>query len=274
MTPTPRLIAVLAASSALAALGACNLSTDLDPDDIDVGIAVVEMADNGGGNFVAHPEVQFARNAFFSVENSAARGDACGGPQAIPTGGGGAGTIEFLDAGPTLSWQQGANNTQLVKLVNGTVITYTAPSPAGIAATPGALVTLTVPGADPGFPAMAVTARLAEPLTGIGPINPNPAAGQGLALSWTPTTTANDSAKVEFRIQYSTSGTTPTDEVICRLDDDGAFTVDNGQLFGWRNAQAGSRRVIASRYRSTIVVQGDVQLAFISSFPVTKTTFP
>jgi hypothetical protein len=271
MTSRPRLIAVLAA---LAALGACNLSTDLDTDDIDVGIAIVEMVDQGGGNFVARPTVQFARNAFFTIENSAARGDFCGGPQPIPTPGGGGINIEYLDAGATLSWTEGANNTQLVKLVNGTVITYTSAAVAGIPSTPGALVTLAAPGATPGFPALSVTARLAEPLTGIGPINPDPPAGQGLALAWTPSTTANDSAKVEFRIQYSTGGTTPTDEVICRLDDDGAHTVENGQLFGWRNAVDASRRVIASRYRSTIRVQGDVQFAFISSFAVTKSTFP
>jgi hypothetical protein len=271
MTPTPRLIAVLAA---VAALAACNLSTDLDTDDIDVGIALVSIEDMGGGNFNAVPTVQFARNAFFTIENSAARGDACGGPQPINTGGGGGANIEFLDAGPSLTWTQGATNTTLVKLVSGTAITYAAAAAAGIPSTPGGLVTLTIPGASPGFPAMTVTARLAEPLTGLGPINPTPAPGQGLALSWTPSTTANDSAKVEFRIQYSTGGITPVDEVICRVDDDGAFTVDQGQLFGWRNAQAASRQVIASRFRSKIQVEGDVQFGFVSSAEVTKTTFP
>ncbi len=271
MTPKQRLIAALAATAALAA---CDLSTDLDTDDIDVGIALVTIQSAGGGNFNALPNVQFARNAFFTIENSAARGDACAGPQPIQTGGGGGGTIEFLDAGPSLGWVQGATNTQLVKLVSGNVITYAAGPAAGIPAQPGQLVTLTIPGADPGFPAMTVTARLAEPLTGLGPINPNPAPGQGLALTWTPTNTVNDSAKVEFRIQFSTGGSTPTDEIICRLDDDGAHTIDQGQLFGWRNATDASRQVLASRFRTKIQVQGDVQFGFVSSASTTKTTFP
>jgi hypothetical protein len=269
MTSRPRLIAALAV---IVALSACNLSTDLDPDRVDVGIALVPIEDQGGV-FRALPTVQFAENALISIEQSTARGDACVGPLAINPGGGG-GAVEFIDAGPQLGWQTATSTTNLVKLVNGTVITYAAASAQGIAATPGEPVTITVPGADPGFPAMTVNARLAEQVTGIGPVNPVPGAGQGLALQWTAATVATDSVKMEVRIQYALSGSTPTEEVLCRVDDDGSHTVPDGQLFGWRNASDASRRVIFSRFRSVIIVQTEAQFGFLSSFSVTKSTFP
>lgn len=270
MIRTPRLIAALAV---VIALSACNLSTDLEGDPVDVGIALVPIQ-NQGGTFTAVPTVQFAANALITVDQSTVRGSECAGPLVINTGGG-AGNVDFIDAGPSLGWQTPTTTTNLVKLVNNNVITYASAAAQGIAATPGEPVTITIPGAEPGFPAMTINARLAETLTGIGPVNPTPAAGQGLVLQWTAATVATDSVKIEVRIQYATNGNTPTEEVLCRVDDDGSHTVPDGQLFGWRNASNESRRVIFTRYRSRIDAGPDeAQFGFLSSFSVTKTTFP
>lgn len=270
MVPIRRPLAILAIPLTLAA---CDLSSSLGNSNTLVGLGLAPITVSGN-TITVEPVLQFARNAAFSLPNTALPADQCQGPVAIDNTTGPGVNLNDIDAGPTIGWQQGQTQEQLVKIVSGTEQQYVPSAAGGIAAQPGALVTITIPGATDGFPAMTVVARLAENLTGIGPINPSPAAGQGLLLQWDAPTVAQDSAKVEFLLQYNTGGGTPNQQIICRLNDDGSFTVDPSFLIGWRLAPDNGKQAIITRYRSYFTTQADAQFGFLSTHVITKTTFP
>jgi hypothetical protein len=255
------------------ALAACDLSSSLGNSNtlVGLGLAPVEFSNNTGS---VEPVLQFARNAAFQLPNTAVPADQCQGPVAIDNSTGPGANLDDVDAGATISWEQGQTQEDLVKLVSGSDQQYVPSTAGGIPAQLGGLVTITIPGAADGFPAMTVVARLAENITGVGPINPAPAAGSGLLLQWDAVTVAQDSAKIEFLLQYNTGGGEPNQQIICRLNDDGTFTVDAVFLTGWRLAPDESKNVVITRYRSYFKTQGDAQFGFLSTHAITKTTFP
>jgi len=270
MAPIRRPLALLAIPLTFAA---CDLSSSLGNSNTLVGLGLAPISVSGNTATV-EPVLQFARNAAFSLPNTAVAADQCQGPVAIDNTTGPGADLNDIDAGQTIGWQQGQTQEQLVKIVSGTEQQYVPSTAGGIPAQPGGLVTITIPGATDGYPAMTVVARLAENLTGIGPINPSPGVTQGLLLQWDAPTVAQDSSKVEFLLQYNTGGGAPNQQIVCRLNDDGTYTVDPAFLTGWRLSPDNGKQAIITRYRSYFKTQPDAQFGFLSTHVVTKTTFP
>lgn len=270
MAPIRRPLAILAIPLALAA---CDLSSSLGGSNtlVGLGLAPISVTNNTA---TVEPVLQFARNAAFQLPNTAVPADQCQGPVAIDNTTGPDTDLDDVDAGQTVGWQQGQTQENLVRLVSGTEVQYVAAAAGGIPAQPGGLVTITIPGATDGYPAMTVVARLAEEITGVGPINPAPSPAQGLLLQWTAPTVAQDSAKIEFLLQYNTGGGTPNQQIICRLNDDGSYSVDPVFLTGWRLSPDNGKQVVITRYRSYFKTQADAQFGFLSTHVITKTTFP
>lgn len=271
MALTRRLLPALALPLAVAA---CDLSSSLGGSNTLVGLGLAPIEQGSGASFVVQPSLQFARNAAFSLPNTTVRGDQCAGPQAIDDGDAPGIDLDDVDAGATIGWQQGQTQENLIKLVTGTEQQYVPASAAGIPAQPGGLVTITIPGAADGFPAMTINARLAENITGVGPINPSPGVSQGLLLQWNGVTVAADSVKIEFLLQYNSTGGQPNQQIICRLDDDGSYTVDPVFLTGWRLAPDQSKRVVITRYRAFFQTTSNAQFGFLSTHSITKNTLP
>jgi hypothetical protein len=176
----------------------------------------------------------------------------------------------FLDAGPQVTLAFPATNIVLTPAPTSLVANY---QPAGPSVfNPGDSVTVTVPGATPGFPAFTLKTKTAESFTFTAPTVP--ATGQDLQLTWTPAASAPGSAMI-FSLRYAGNGSsTLNEQVFCVLQDDGSHIVPDNQLRLWRLATNGLRESVAIRFRSTIVRNGAALLQVRSRFDVPTPATP
>jgi hypothetical protein len=165
---------------------------------------------------------------------------------------------------------EGTEHT-LVQTTVGNRRPYTVPQP-GVEYTPGDSVEVRVAGAADGFPEMTIRGQTAEPFT-LGAID-TVAPPVGLTVTWSPA--GNDSSRMVMSLQYhleSEQGDGLNEHVLCTFRDDGSATIARLHLAGWLLAE-GQRRVQAVRWRTVLETEGDALLYFVSTYSVTKSTFP
>jgi hypothetical protein len=178
--------------------------------------------------------------------------------------------VDELSAGETVTLTLQGTQYSLVPTQVGSRRPYTLPAP-GIAYRPGDSVSVDVPGAPDGFPQMRIRGRTAEPVT-LGPIDT--VSGPNFEVTWSPA--GDDSSRVVLSLQYHddlTPGNGLNAQVFCTFRDDGAGTVPLFAARSWTSA-SGARRVQAVRWRSVLESKDDARLYLVSTYTVTKTSFP
>lgn len=115
----------------------------------------------------------------------------------------------------------------------------------------GDSVLVSVPGADGGFDAVSVKARLAEPFTAdpLPPVVEN----MPLNLSWQAASTPGSIMVVSLRYNAAMDATLPNVEIVCAFDDDGSAQIPTGFADAYRNSSAASRQHVFIRVRDRIV---------------------
>lgn len=180
--------------------------------------------------------------------------------------------VDELEAGASITVDVEGTEHTLVPTTIGNRTPYSLPEP-GFEYAPGDSVEVTVPGAADGFPAMAVRGQTAEAFS-LGPIDTALAAGGGLPVTWTPA--GNDSSRMVLSLQYNAAigpGSGLNEHIFCNFRDDGSATIPRLLVTGWAFSE-GPRRAEAVRWRTVLVSGADALLYFISTYSVTKNTFP
>jgi hypothetical protein len=179
-------------------------------------------------------------------------------------------TIEEIPAGDSVALTLQGTVYSLVPTLIGNRRPYSMPEP-GIAYRPGDSVVVDIPGAPAGFPAMTIRGRTAEPFA-LGAIDTSVAGSND--VTWTPV--GDDSSRMVLSMQYHDDlqpGTGVNAHVFCTFRDDGVGTVPELLLRAWTTS-TGARRVQAVRWRSAVQTDGDAVLYLVSTYTVTKTSFP
>jgi hypothetical protein len=179
--------------------------------------------------------------------------------------------VDEISAGESVTLDLQGTQYSLVPTQIGNRRPYTVPEP-GIAYRPGDSVTAHVPGSSDGFPQMSIRGRTAEPLT-LGPVD-TVASGPTFMVTWSPS--GDDSSRVVVSLQYHDDlnpGSGLNTQVFCTFLDDGAGTIPLLPARSWASAN-GTRRVQAVRWRSVLESKDDARLYLVSTYTVTKTSFP
>ena len=176
------------------------------------------------------------------------------------------GTQVPIDAGPEITvLLSGTQATLTPRVTNGRMM-YQLPEGASIPFNPGALINLSIPGADNGFPERVVSARTAEAFT-VGTVTLPASSAGDLALTWTPVPTFQGSAMFFSFRYFSTSATGFDREIACVFIDDGTGVVNAGVLSGFRGSEF--REILAQRAVITANQVGSAITHVTSTFGVT-----
>jgi hypothetical protein len=181
------------------------------------------------------------------------------------------GAVDEISAGESVTLDLHGTQYSLVPTQIGSRHPYTLPEP-GIPYSPGDSATVHVPGSPDGFPEMTIRGRTAEPLT-LGPVD-TMGSGPTFMVTWSPS--GDDSSRVVVSLQFhddQNPGSDLNTQVFCTFLDDGAGTVPVLTAGGWTRA-SGARRVQAARWRSVLESKDDARLYLVSTYTVTKTSFP
>lgn len=259
----PALLAVLVLATA------CLNS--LDAPDGRFGNIQVPAYDAGGGNYAFRAEAAFFDNTDADYTNPP--NDTCIVTGYTANSGGISGGAFLMRAGEYLFTSIGGR-TDTLGLIPGLAVPYYRTTlTTGVPFIPGDTLQVTIPGETPGFPAASITVRTAEAFTH-DPV-PVPAANASQPVSWTPPPQGGSYMTVSMRYNNNFSvDTLPNEQLFCSFVDDGAATVPNAYLDGWRNALENSRSTRFVRVRARqIDIDGRTRLAIISTFarPVNTT---
>ncbi len=263
LTRRPMRLRLLLAAIAAVSLAAC-LDT-LEPPNGRFGIITVETYGPDDPNYVVAPRAEFygATNRAFGTFPA----DSCvvGAYTANPVS---SGFLTLLGAGDAISMSlSGQTRSLLPDTLNGLIV-YRFDGVTGLAHTPGDTLTLTIPGANQGFPGATIKVRTAEPFT--HSTIPVPSSGVDINVTWDPPAAVPGSL-MSFSLQYanafSAGGTFANEQVFCAFTDDGTGTIPWGYLGGWRTSVGDFREVRARRLRfSTQMLDGRTELAVVATF--------
>jgi hypothetical protein len=246
--------------------GACD--SDLGPFvPRDWGLITLDHEAVGGSDYT-RPQALFYSGLSSPALSGRGASDACGqfqypSPPAEES-------IDEIPAGESVTLTIQGTEYSLVPTTIGSRQLYSMPEP-GIVYRPGDSVLVAIPGAADGFPAMTIRGRTAEPFA-LGAIETTAAASD--EVTWTPA--GDDSSRMVLSMQYhddASPGTGANTQVFCTFRDDGAGTIPPLLLRGWTSS-AGARRVQAVRWRSVLETESDAVLYLVSTYTVTKTSFP
>ncbi len=259
------------AVAGLLGLAACDLGTD-PPERISYGLLLFSGRLREDSSYVTRPSGFFFRSTRRGLPNSHPTADQCVLREYRPPTPG-APPPEFINAGDAITFEVSGVQAQMTPTPQGTSQTYVTPD--SIVFTPGDLARFAIPGAPGGFPASSIQVVTATPFT-FGNVEPAPAPGQPVALSWS--AAGDDSSKMVVSLQYAAPGeggaATLNEQVLCELIDDGAYTIDPSLVSGWRLAEGDRRRLQASRWRISFRDLGDAQLFAQSTYDFEKNDFP
>ncbi|MDQ6827525.1 MAG: hypothetical protein M3081_01515 [Gemmatimonadota bacterium] len=210
------------------------------------------------GNYVVAPTGTVFQAQILQLQNSRSAVDSCvlaqySPPTDLP--------LDFISAGDSILLSIGGV-TRYLKPVTTSGITHYVLAGAGTAGiTPGALFTVTTPGAATGFPAATVSSNTPAAFT-MSPINVLP--NNSIEVKWTPR--GDDSSHFTFALEYASGSSTLNVQIVCTTPDDGIDTVQNTITTGYRAATL--RRVEAARWRTAQSAVGDATLYIYSAYNI------
>lgn len=160
-----------------------------------------------------------------------------------------------------------AGRTDTLTLIPGLAVPYYRTTAIdGIPFVPGDTLQVMIPGETPGFPAASIFVRTAEAFTH-DPVGV-PATDSSQLVTWTPAPVAGSAMTVSLRYNNNLSvDTLPNEQVFCSFVDDGAASVPDRYLAGWRGALQNSRSTRFVRVRARQVdVDARTRVALLSTF--------
>jgi hypothetical protein len=247
----------------LAVASACRESSGVrNPQQLNYAVLNADVSRSQSGALTIHPAAFFFRAQPLNLPTSSDPSDGC---QVEPVAPEGTRLPEFISAGDSVAFSVAGGATVYLKPEVdplSKITSYTSPL-GDIGITPGAQVTLTVPGVANGFPAASISVRTAEPFDMQGiPSDLQP--GQSVNLTWTPGV-QNTASKIEFIMQYqSQTGLGFDEQVYCLLNDDGEHSIPPSILTGFRTS--GVKRVSATRFRTAFKDLVTSELLAVSSY--------
>lgn len=243
-------------------LAGCNLSSDLSSTQRlgFVNITQVGEGDSAklnviGQFFQSSPSIQP------SIPNTASVGDTCSvfdyqGPPDNP----GPVKVDNLNAGDTITITTDKAVGKLVPVLNlaGSVDYRLVGGP--VAFTPGSQVSVSIPGDSGGFPAHSVNVNTFVTPT-FAPIERHP--DEDLNLDWSLGGAALGAMQIDF-LYSNTEATSPNKEMLCRLRDDGTYTIPRFVVGGeWASSPDDAQSVSGIRWNTTLQQNQDVLLDVI-----------
>ncbi len=225
----------------VAALTGC-ISTE-PPATQDYGfVVIVGEPDGAGGSVVSNPLAYFLRTSQIGISENGATRDNCEVGQ-IPASSEPVPGLPYLDAGPQITVGTPGGPIVLVRDAIPNQILYSAEG--DFSHTPGGALSVAVPGADGGFPEMAVTGNSAPAFT-FQEVPVSEDVASDIVLTWdAPAVAGRTTMNVSLR--YAADGTTLNRQIFCSLVDDGTYTIDRLLADGWHNAQNDLRDALFER---------------------------
>jgi hypothetical protein len=246
----------LIAASAIVLAG-CNLSSDL-PTSQRLGFVTISQFGAGDSATLDVQGSFFQPSASVqpSIPNTASVGDTCNvydyqGPPDNP----GPIKVDNLNAGDSIVVKTDKATGKLVPIINlAGSVDYRLAS-GRLPFTPGTQVTIEVPGDTGGFPARtAKVATFVAPT--FTPIERHPA--DDLAIHWSQGGAPLGAMQLEF-LYSNTTATSPNKYMLCRLRDDGSYTIPRFIVGGeWDNSPDDAQSVSAIRWNTTLQQEQDV----------------
>jgi hypothetical protein len=144
---------------------------------------------------------------------------------------------------------------------------YATPESAPLVYGAGDVAQVSVPGEGAGFPAIAGSVKLAEPLA-LGPLA-IPAAGANFTVTWNGT---NDpTAAIILQLKYANPSTSPAanEQVYCALRDDGSVVIPGGLLTQFLASGPPKRSITLVRWRTNLVTTNAANLHLTTSIDTT-----
>ncbi len=170
--------------------------------------------------------------------------------------------LDYINAGSPVVATLSGNSGSLTPRTAGDRTTYELDAGTEIEFTPGATISVAIPGASGGFPTLVVTARTSEFFQADAVTVPS--AGD-MVVTWTPPTLTGTAMFYSFRYAWSGS-TTENRELACVFRDDGSGTVPEGNLTEFR--QATVRSIQSQRGTATTERIGDAVTHVLSTVEV------
>jgi hypothetical protein len=171
-----------------------------------------------------------------------------------------------LDAGDFLVQRIGSRVDTLSQFFAGNLVVYRPPSGRLIPFVPGDTLSIQVPGAPGGFPAVTANVRTAEAFTHDSVVTTP--TGQPMALRWTTPPVAG--SLMTFTLRYANPfslDAQPNEQIFCAFTDDGTGAIPDDYLSSWRQAPEASRSVRAVRLRSKeIVIDSRTRFVMVSTY--------
>jgi hypothetical protein len=264
----------LAGIAALTAVASCSLSTDLPTTHL-IGVLNLEAVPFQDTGYVTSPTAiffdQVTSNITLQLPDSRFVVDSCRSAS-IPTDTGSASGLEHVDAGPSVSFDYPDGTLALTPdtALSG-FITYEALGHPPLHIAPGSQITLTVPGAQNGFPPSTITATTVTAYD-FGPVDTIPS--DSLVVTWTSPMGSTAAMVVELKYASSPQHTFADKEIFCSWIDDGQGVVPATLAAAWRTAQPGSRFIDSYRWQTTINNGQNSGLIVISQLDRHKLSFP
>ncbi len=210
------------------------------------------------GNFVVNPTGTTFQAQLLQLQNSRDNVDTCvlaqySPPVDVP--------LDFINGGDSLLLTIAGVNRYLKPVTSGGITHYVLPAAGTAPITPGAIFTVTTPGATGGFPAATVSNKTPAAFTmGV----PRVLADNSIEVTWTPR--GDDSSHFTYALEYASAGATLNVQIVCSTPDDGIDTVQSNITANFRAAI--TRRVEAARWRTAQVTVGQSTLFVYSAYNI------
>jgi hypothetical protein len=243
-------------------LAGCNLSSDLSSTQR-LGFVNITQVGEGdtaklnvvGQFFQSSPSIQP------TIPNTASVGDTCAvfdyqGPPDNP----GPVKVDNLNAGDTITITTDKAVGKLVPVMNlAGSVDYRLVG-GSLAFTPGSQVSVNIPGDSGGFPAHSVNVKTFVTPT-FAPIERHP--DQDLDLNWSSGGAPLGAMQLDF-LYSNTEAVSPNKEMLCRLRDDGNYTIPRFIVGGeWASSPDDAQSVSGIRWNTTLQQNQDVLLDVI-----------
>ena len=243
-------------------LAGCNLSSDLSTTQR-LGFVNITQVGEGdtaklniiGQFFQSSPSIQP------SIPNTASVGDTCSvfdyeGPPDNP----GPVKVDNLNAGDTITITTDKAVGKLVPVLNlAGSVDYRLVG-GSLAFTPGSQVSVDIPGDSGGFPAHSVKVNTFVTPT-FAPIERHPE--EDLDLNWSSGGAPLGAMQLDF-LYSNTESVSPNKEMLCRLRDDGNYTIQRFVVGGeWASSPDDAQSVSGIRWNTTLQQNQDVLLDVI-----------
>lgn len=244
-------------------LGGCLNTTDNRGPELNYGFVFLETTSDDG-QIVTNPNAVFYRTNQLQLPSTNGTQDICvevpfrddqvGGtlPPALSAGA----TVQVAVSGETATLTPSTTTEGTRYVVSGgTALPFT----------PGDSATVTIPGAEDGFPSWTLKAKTAEAFT--PQAVPHPTEAVALQLRWAPAASSTGS-RMLVSLRYPSEAGDEMLQLYCELNDDGTHDVDPLLSRGWREAVDAETDVVWARWRITGQAKTGAALLVISTYQV------